>query len=63
MGEENQSVLRFFSKFCQNSTLLLHLVKPSYHGAVGSASASQRRGQRFEPVMMRYIFSGKYAGA
>ena len=44
----------------QNSTLLLHLVISSRHGAVGSASAWQTRGHGFEPVLMRYIFSGKY---
>ena len=42
-----------FSKFCQNSILLLHLVNFSHHGAVGSG----------EPVLMRYIFGGKYPGA
>ena len=64
MGEENHNLCcGFFSKFCQNSTLLLHLVKFSHNGAVGSASARQTRGRGFEPVMMRYIFSGTYPGA
>ena len=31
--------------------------------AVGSASAWQTRGRGFEPVLMRYIFSGKCPGA
>ena len=52
-------MLRFFSKFCQNSSLSLYL-KSSHHGAVGSASAWQTRGRGFEPVKMRYIFSGNY---
>ena len=34
----------FFSKFCQISTLSLHLVNSSHHGVVGSASAWQTRG-------------------
>ena len=51
-----------FYKFCQISTLLLHLINPSHHGTVGSASAWQARGRGFEPVLMRYIFSGKYPG-
>ena len=49
-----------FFKFCQNSTLTLHLVISSHHGAVGSAPAWQNRGRGFEPVLMRYIFSRKY---
>ena len=53
----------FFPKFCQNSTSLLHLVNSSHHGAVGTASAWQTRGHGFKPVMMRYIFWGKYPGA
>ena len=58
MGEENHYLCCvFFSKFCQNSTLLLQLVKSSHHGAVGSASAWQARGRGFEPVMMRYILA------
>ena len=58
-------MLRFLSQFCQNCTLLLHLVNSSDHGAVGSAAASvwQTRGRGFEPVLMRYIFNGKYLGA
>ena len=55
--------MRFFYKFRQNSTLLLHLVKSSHHGAVGSAFAWHTRGREIEPVMMRYSFSGKYPGA
>ena len=39
------------------SYLLLH---SSHHGSVGSASAWQTRGLWIEPVLMRYIFSGKY---
>ena len=46
-----------FYKFCQISTLVLHLVKPSHHGTVGSASAWQTRDRGFEPVLMHYIFS------
>ena len=42
--------------------ILFHLVNSSHHGAVGSASAWQTRGGGFEPVLMRYIFSGKYHG-
>ena len=52
-----------FSKFWQISTLLLHLVNCSHHRAVVSASAWQTRGRGFEPVLMPYIFSGKYPGA
>ena len=63
MGEENHDLCCVFLKFSQISTLLLHLVKASHHGAVGSGSAWQTRGRGFEPVMMRYIFSGKYPGA
>ena len=32
-GGKSYSVLRFFYKFCQISTLLLHLVNSSHHGA------------------------------
>ena len=53
----------FFYKFCQISTLLLHLVNSSHYGAVGSAPAWQTLGRGFEPVLMRYIFRGKYPGA
>ena len=42
-------MLRLCSKFCQISTLLLHSVNSSHHGAVGSASAWQTRGRGFEP--------------
>ena len=65
MGEKNHNLCWVFPKFCQNSTLLLHLVDSSHHGAVGSVSAWQTRlgGCGFEPVVMRYIFRGKYPGA
>ena len=63
MGKENRNLCCDFSKFWQISTLLLHLVNSSHHGAVGSASARQTRGHGFEPVLMRYIFIGKYPGA
>ena len=57
-------MLRFFLQILLNiNLLLLHLVNSSHHGAVGSASAWQTRGRGFEPVLMRYIFSGKYPGA
>ena len=63
MGEENHNLcFVFFSKFCQISTLVLHLVDPSHRGAVGSASAWQTRGRGFEHVLMRYIFSGNIRG-
>ena len=52
----------FFSKFCQIPTLLPYSEISSHPGAVGSASAWQTRGSGFEPVLMRYIFSGKYPG-
>ena len=58
-----KSLCCVFSKFCQNSVLLLHLVNSSHHSAVGTASAWQTRGRGFEPGPMRYIFSGKYPGA
>ena len=61
-GKKSKSVA-FFYKFCQISTLLLHLVNSSHHGAVGSASAWQTRGRGFEPVLKPYILSGKYPGA
>ena len=58
--EENRNLsCVFFYKFCQISTLLLHLLNSSRRGAVGSASAWQTRGRGFEPVLMRHIFSGK----
>ena len=41
----------------------LQILPNLHHGAVGSASAWQTRGPEFEPVLMRYIFSGKYPGA
>ena len=43
-------MLRFFftNSACQYSTLLLHLVKSSHHGAVGSVSAWQTRCRGFE---------------
>ena len=64
MGEENHNLrCVFFPKVCQISTLLLHLVNSSHHGAVGSASAWQTRGRGFEPVLMRYSLRGKYPGA
>ena len=64
MEEENHNLSRvFFYKFCQISTLLLHLVISSHRGAVGSASAWQTRVRGFEPVLMRHIFSGKNPGA
>ena len=54
----------FFSKLCQISTvLLLHFVNSRNHGAVGSKFARQTRGPGFEPVLLRYIFGGKYPGA
>ena len=43
--------------FCQISTLLLHLVNSSHHGAVGSASTWQTRVCGFEPGLMRYILA------
>ena len=63
MGEEIILCVAFFPKFCQISTLLLHLVNSSHNGAVGGASAWQTRGRGFEPVLKRYIFSGKYPSA
>ena len=65
MGEENYNLCCVFHMFCQIFTLLLHLVNSNHDGAlaVGSASAWQTRGRGFEPVLMRYIFSGKYPGA
>ena len=63
-GEKNHNLCCvFLNKFYQKSILLLHLVKSSHHGAVGSASTWQTRGRGFEPVMMSNIFSGKYPGA
>ena len=62
-GEENLNLCCFFPKFCQNSFLLILLVNSSNHGVFGSASAWQTRGGWFEPVLMRYIFSGKLPGA
>ena len=63
MGEQNHNLFCVFIKFCQISTLLLHLVNSSHHGGVGSASTWQTRGRGFEPVLMRYIFRKKYPGA
>ena len=58
MGEENHNLCCiFFYKFCQITTLSLHLVNSNHHGAVGSASAWQTRGRGFEPVLMRYILA------
>ena len=50
-------MLRFFYKFCQISTLLLHLVNSSHIGALCSASAWQTRGRGFEPMLMPYILA------
>ena len=58
-GRKSSSELRFCLKILPK----LHLVYSSHHGAVDSASAWQTRGRWFEPVLMRYIFSGKYPGA
>ena len=57
MGEKNCNLCCvFFSKFCQISILLLHLVNSSNHGGFGRSSARQTRGRGFEPGLMRFIF-------
>ena len=40
-----------FSKVCQISTLLLHFVNSSHHGAVGSASTWHTQGRGFELLL------------
>ena len=51
--------------FVQNlfSTLLLHLVNSSHHGAIGSVSAWQTKSCGFEPVTMSYMFSKKHSSS
>ena len=66
MGDKSHNLCCvLFSKSCQISTLLLHLVEKfsSHHDALGSESACQTRGRGVKPLLMRSIFSGKNPGA
>ena len=67
MNEENHNLCRvFFTNSAKTPLLLLHLVKGyfSHHGTVGSAFASQARGQVRVPTQTDALyFRGKYPGA
>ena len=67
-GGKSKPVLRYFSKFCRISTLLLHLVNTNFDILFTMAQLVVRLPGRYEvvgsnPCLMRYIFGRKYPGA